>query len=90
MTLIDIGELISRRPEIRGVTPCIAGTVRRIAQWRKMGFGPEEIARKIPHSITVAEIKLYVDEDAMDSDFVASLRSRQIPVVTVSEAGLVK
>jgi predicted nuclease of predicted toxin-antitoxin system len=37
----------------------------------------------------VAEIKLYVDEDAMHKDFVVSLRSRQIQMITVSEAGLV-
>ena len=39
-TVTEIGSLISRRPEIRGGRPCIAGTgvsVRRIAQWHNMG-----------------------------------------------------
>ncbi len=47
-TVTEIGSLISRRPEIRGGRPCIAGTgvsVRRIAQWHNMGLIPEEIAR---------------------------------------------
>jgi uncharacterized protein (DUF433 family) len=49
-TVTEIGSLISRRPEIRGGRPCIAGTgvsVRRIAQWHNMGLIPEEIARKL-------------------------------------------
>jgi uncharacterized protein (DUF433 family) len=48
----EIGSLISRRPDIRGGRPCIAGTgvsVRRIAQWHNMGLIPEEIARKFGH-----------------------------------------
>jgi hypothetical protein len=43
-TVTEIGSLISRRPEIRGGRPCIAGTsvsVRRIAQWHNMGLIPE-------------------------------------------------
>jgi len=48
-TVTGIGTLISRRSEIRGGRPCIAGTsvsVRRIAQWHNMGLIPEEIVRK--------------------------------------------
>jgi uncharacterized protein (DUF433 family) len=48
-TVTEIGSLISRRPDIRGGRPCIAGTgvsVRRIAQWHNMGLIPEEIVRK--------------------------------------------
>jgi uncharacterized protein (DUF433 family) len=51
-TVTEIGSLISRRPDIRGGRPCIAGTgvsVRRIAQWYNMGLIPEEIARKFGH-----------------------------------------
>ena len=33
-------------------------------------------------------IKLYIDEDAMDTDLVAALRSRGIMVITVLDAGL--
>ena len=56
--MTGIGSLISRRPEIRGGRPCIAGTgvsVRRIAQWHNMGLLPEEIARKFGH-LTLAQV----------------------------------
>ena len=33
-------------------------------------------------------IKIYVDEDAMDTDLVAALRTRGITVFTVLDAGL--
>jgi uncharacterized protein (DUF433 family) len=51
-TVTEISNLISRRPDIRGGRPCIAGTgvsVRRIAQWHNMGLTPEEIVRKFGH-----------------------------------------
>ncbi len=57
-TVTEIGSLISRRPEIRGGRPCIAGTgvsVRRIAQWHNMGLIPEEIARKFGH-LSLAQV----------------------------------
>src|SRR5207247_853664 len=67
-TVTEIGSLISRRPEIRGGRPCIAGTgisVRTIAVWHNMGLIPEEIARKMhlslaqfmPRSPTITPIK---------------------------------
>ena len=42
-TVVDIGTLIERSPEIRRGRPCITGTgvtVRRIAGWRKVGQYP--------------------------------------------------
>jgi hypothetical protein len=36
----------------------------------------------------VSQIKIYIDEDAMDSDLVAALRSRGITVITPLDAGL--
>jgi hypothetical protein len=36
----------------------------------------------------VSSFKVYFDEDAMDTDLVAALRSRGVEVVTVLEAGL--
>jgi uncharacterized protein (DUF433 family) len=57
-TVTEIGSLISRRPEIRGGRPCIAGTgvsVRRIAQWHNMGLIPEEIVRKFGH-LSLAQV----------------------------------
>jgi Domain of unknown function (DUF5615) len=37
----------------------------------------------------VSQIEIYIDEDAMDSDLVAALRSRGVPVITALDAGLV-
>lgn len=48
----EIGTLIVRSPEIRHGRPCIAGTVitvHRIAIWYKLGYTPEEIARRYGH-----------------------------------------
>jgi hypothetical protein len=36
----------------------------------------------------VSQIQIYVDEDAMDSDLVAALRSRGVTVITALDAGL--
>lgn len=57
-TVTEIGSLISRRPDVRGGRPCIAGTgvsVRRIAQWHNMGLIPEEIVRKFGH-LSLAQV----------------------------------
>ena len=35
-----------------------------------------------------SQIKLYIDEDAMDSDLVAALRYRGVTVITALDAGL--
>lgn len=54
----DIGNLITRSPEIRGGRPRIAGTgvsVRRIASWYKQGFTPEEIVEQFGH-LTLAQV----------------------------------
>ena len=57
-TPVDIGTLITRRPEIRGGRPIIAGTgitVRRIVGWYKLGLSPEEITDQLPH-LTLAQV----------------------------------
>ena len=57
-TATEIGSLISRRPDIRGGRPCIAGTgvsVRRIAGWHNHGLVPEEIVRKFGH-LSLAQV----------------------------------
>jgi hypothetical protein len=36
----------------------------------------------------VSSFKIYFDEDAMDTDLVAALRSRNVEIVTVLEVGL--
>jgi predicted nuclease of predicted toxin-antitoxin system len=38
----------------------------------------------------VIQIKIYIDEDAMDSDLVAALRSRGVTAIAALDAGLVE
>ena len=74
-TIVDIGSLIERSPEIRRGRPCIAGTgvtVRRIAGWHKLGLSPEEIAARLAH-LTRAQVHAalayyYANRDEIDSD----------------------
>jgi len=54
----DIGSLIVHAPEVRGGRPRIAGTgvtVRRIVEWYKLGYSPEEISHVIGH-LTLAQV----------------------------------
>jgi uncharacterized protein (DUF433 family) len=77
-TIVDIGTLIERSPEIRKGRPCIAGTgvsVRRIAGWYNLGLTPEEIAAKIEH-LSLAQIHAaityyHANRDEIDSDIAA-------------------
>ena len=74
-TVVDIGTLIERSPEIRQGRPCIAGTgvtVRRIAGWHNLGLTPEEIAAKIEH-LTLAQIHAalayyHANREAIEAD----------------------
>ena len=36
----------------------------------------------------MSQIRIYIDEDAMDGDLVAALRSRSVTVITAVDAGL--
>ena len=57
--VIEIGSLISRRPDIRGGRPCIAGTgvsVRRIARWHKIGQIPGEIVETFGGHLSLAQV----------------------------------
>lgn len=54
----DIGSLLVSSPDIRNGRPCIVGTgitVHRIALWYKLGYNPEEIARRYGH-LTEAQV----------------------------------
>lgn len=54
---VDIGTLITRTPDVTSGRPCIAGTsvsVMRIAGWYKLGWIPEEIARRV--GLTLAQV----------------------------------
>src|SRR5205807_5674442 len=80
----EIGSLISRREEIRGGRPCIAGTgvsVRRIAQWHNQGLIPEEIARKFGH-LSLAQVHAalayyHANQAEIDSDLEAEARQTE-------------
>ena len=57
-SVVEIGTLIDRDPQIRGGRPKIAGTaltVSRIVRWYKAGMTPEEIAQEYPH-LTLAQV----------------------------------
>jgi uncharacterized protein (DUF433 family) len=57
-TIIEIGTLITRDPQLRGDIPIIAGTatsVRRIAALYKQGNSAEEIAADLEH-LTLAQV----------------------------------
>ena len=77
-TVVDIGTLIERSPEIRQGRPCISGTgvtVRRIAGWHNLGLTPEETAARIEH-LTLAQIHAalayyHANRDEIDSDIAA-------------------
>lgn len=81
-TVTEIGSLISRRPEIHGGRPCIAGTgvsVRRIAQWYNMGLIPEEIAHKFGH-LSLAQVHAalayyHANQQEIDSDIEAETQA---------------
>jgi len=72
---VDIGMMITSSPEIRGGRPRVAGTgmtVMRIAGWYKLGYSPEEIARKIDHlslaQIYAALAYYHANQDVIDAD----------------------
>jgi uncharacterized protein (DUF433 family) len=84
--------MISRRPDIRGGRPCIAGTgvsVRRIAQWHNMGQIPEEIVQTFGGHLSLAQVhaalayyyanQLEIDADLQAEDFAAEALERQYP-----------
>jgi uncharacterized protein (DUF433 family) len=81
----DIGSLISRRPEIRGGRPCIAGTgvsVRRIAQWHNMGQIPEEIVETFGGHLSLAQVHAalayyYANQAEIDADLEAEDRETE-------------
>ena len=82
--VIEIGSLISRRPDIRGGRPCIAGTgvsVRRIALWHNMGLIPEEIVRKVGH-LSLAQVHAalayyHANQSEIDTDLEAETRETE-------------
>ena len=85
-TVIEIGSLISQRPDIRGGRPCIAGTgvsVRRIAQWHNMGQIPEEIVETLGGHLSLAQVHAalayyYANQAEIDADLEAEDRETEV------------
>jgi uncharacterized protein (DUF433 family) len=84
-TVVEIGSLISRRPDIRGGRPCIAGTgvsVRRVARWHNMGHVPEEIVQTFGGHVSLAQVHAalsyyYANQAEIDADLEAEDRETE-------------
>ena len=71
----DIGSLIVFTPNVRSGRARISGTgvtVRRIVEWYKSGYSPEEIADEIGH-VTLAQVfaalaYYHANRDEMEAD----------------------
>ncbi len=82
----EIGSLISRRPDIRGGRPCIAGTgvsVRRIVQWHNMGQIPEEIVQTFGGHLSLAQVHAalayyYANQEEIDADLASEERETEV------------
>ena len=76
-TVTDIGTLIEQTRDICGGRPRLAGTgvsVLRIAGWYKLGWSPEEIARRVRVSLAqvYAAIAYYhVNREAIEAEMAA-------------------
>ena len=83
--MIEIGSLISRRPDIRGGRPCLAGTgvsVRRIVQWHNVGQIPEEIVQTFGGHLSLAQVYAalayyYANQAEIDADLEADDRETE-------------
>lgn len=74
-SIVDIGTLITRSPDVRGGRPRIAGTgitVNRIVNWHKLGWSPEKITEQISH-LSLAQVHAalayyYANKEEVDAD----------------------
>jgi len=80
-TIVDIGTLIVRTPEMRGGRPRLAGTgvtVRRIVGWYKLGLSPEEIADEFGHlslaQVYAALTYYHANSEEIEADIAAEER----------------
>jgi uncharacterized protein (DUF433 family) len=84
-TEVRLNSLIESRPEIRGGRPCIAGTgvtVRRIAQWYRLGDTPEDIVDRIGHlslaQIYAALAYYHANQDAIEADLAEEVTAAEL------------
>jgi uncharacterized protein (DUF433 family) len=75
---VEVGNLITRTPGIKGGTPHIAGTgvtVRTIVRWYKLGMSPEEIAEHYSHlklfQVYAALAYYHGNRDSMEAEMAA-------------------
>ncbi|PKO21072.1 MAG: hypothetical protein CVU38_16725 [Chloroflexi bacterium HGW-Chloroflexi-1] len=81
----DINTFITQSPQIRGSRPRIAGTgvtVRRVVNWYKQGFDPEEIADQFGH-LTLAQVYAalayyHANRDEIEQDLEAEERETSL------------
>jgi uncharacterized protein (DUF433 family) len=84
-TVVEIGNMISRDPHIRGGRPCLSGTsvsVRRIARWHNLGLIPEEIVQTFGGHLSLAQVHAalawyYANQPDIDADLEAEDRETE-------------
>lgn len=84
-TVVEIGNMISRHPDIRGGRPCLSGTsvsVRRIARWHNLGLIPEEIVQTFGGHLSLAQVHAalawyYANQPDIDADLEAEDRETE-------------
>lgn len=84
-TDVHLGSLIESNPDIRKGRPCIAGTgvtVRRIAQWYRLGDTPEDIVDRIGHlslaQIYAALAYYHANQDAIEADLAEEVTAAEL------------
>jgi uncharacterized protein (DUF433 family) len=84
-TVVEIGSMISRHPDIHGGRPCLSGTavsVRRIAKWHNLGLVPEEIVQTFGGHLSLAQVHAalawyYANQVDIDADLEAEDRETE-------------
>ena len=69
----DIGSLIVITPDVRGGRARISGTgvtVRRIVEWYKLGYSPEEIGHITLAQVFAAVAYYHANRDEIEADLV--------------------
>ena len=74
-TDVRLDSLIESQADVRNGRPCVSGTgvtVRRVAQWYRLGETPEDIAGRIGHlslaQVYAALAYYHANQDAIDAD----------------------
>jgi uncharacterized protein (DUF433 family) len=83
-TDVRLDSLIESHADIRNGRPCVSGTgvtVRRVAQWYRLGETPEDIAGRIGHlslaQVYAALAYYHANQDAIDADLAEEASAEQ-------------